>query len=150
MHILLAGIPATGKSTFADWLVDLHAYTRCPTGREPGAAFFSEVEATRARHADVVIDWGFPVAQLPIVGRWVDGGVEPWWFDGDRDAALEVFLGRRGHPATRADWDRQMGDIDEHWQEIQGVFGDRILQVVRPGPTFMSNEERYAVVVPSD
>lgn len=69
--------------------------------------------------------------------------VEQWWFDGDRVAALQVLLSRSGHPATRADWDRQLVAIDENWTEIQSVFRKRVMSVISPGPVFTSNDERF-------
>jgi hypothetical protein len=143
MHLLIAGIPATGKSTFARWLVEQHGYHRCPSGEEPGSDFLSEVIATRSAWPDVVIDWGFPVGWLPHVRNWIADGVEPWWFDGDRDAARQIFLSRSDHPATPADWDRQLAAINDHWADIQGVFRGRVMVVIEPGPTLMSNEDRF-------
>jgi hypothetical protein len=94
----------------------------------------------------VVIDWGFPVSCLPAVQTLIASGVEPWWFDGDRDAALQSFLARPDHPATRADWDRQITAIQQHWNEIKVVFTGRILDVVSAGPVHLPNEARWDLI----
>lgn len=146
VHILIAGIPATGKSTFSHWLVQHHEYVRCPTGVEPGPRFLAEIVHARAQDPNVVIDWGFPVAALPTVTDLISDGVQPWWFDGDRDAALQCFLDRPGHPATRSDWDRQLAGIEERWEEIESLFRDRILHVISAGPHHVGPEELWATI----
>jgi hypothetical protein len=122
VHLLIAGIPGTGKSTFTRWLINHHHYVRCPFGEEPGPTFWADINEARATRPNVVIDWGFPVSCLPAVRTLIASGVKPWWFDGDRDAALQSFLARPDHPATRADWDRQITAIQQHWNEIKVVF----------------------------
>lgn len=143
MHLLVAGIPGTGKSTFARWLVSEHGYVRCPSGEEPGTNFFRDIDEARQTSENVVIDWGFPVGMLDTVRLLIASGVEPWWFDGDRDAALEAFLARTGHPATRAAWDVQLGSIEEHWDNLASTFEGRILDVISTGPVHVSNVERW-------
>lgn len=143
LHLLISGIPGTGKSTFARWLASEHGYVRCPSGAEPGSTFFSDIDEARRASDKIVIDWGFPVGMLNRVRSLIASGVEPWWFDGDRDAALQSFLARAGHPGRKADWDVQLRNIDEHWAEIAGTFNDRILDVIARGPVHLSNEERW-------
>jgi len=144
MHILITGVPATGKSTFARWLAAEHGYVRCPSGEEPNpSTFLADIDRARKMSANVVIDWGFPPSQLNEVRSLIASGVEPWWFDGDREAALHAFLARKGHPATKADWDAQLRNVEEHWDELAITFEGRILDVVFPGPVHLSNEERW-------
>lgn len=147
MHILISGIPATGKSTFARWLAAEHSYERCPSGEEPDpSTFFTDIERARNTSENVVIDWGFPPSQLNVVRSLIASGIEPWWFDGDREAALQAFLARKGHPATKADWDAQLRNIEEDWDELAITFDGRILDVVSPRPVQMSNEERWELM----
>lgn len=143
MHLLIAGIPGTGKSTFARWLVLERGYVRCPSGEEPGANFLPDIDEARRGSDNVVIDWGFPVGMLDTVRALIASGVEPWWFDGDRNAALESFLARTGHPATKAAWDVQLRNIEDHWDDLASTFEGRILDVISPGPVHLSNEERW-------
>lgn len=144
MHLLIAGIPGTGKSTFARWLVAKHGYSRCPSGEEPGHAFFEEIDAARTASEKVVIDWGFPTGMLDQVRLLIESGFEHWWFDGARDAALETFLARTGHPGELGDWNTQLANVEAHWPEIATLFEGRILHVISSGPTHVSNEERWA------
>ena len=74
--ILLSGIPATGKSTFARHLArkygfaqyDLECYPRgwpCPELKSTWDANRSAfVEKVREHHDRIVLDWGFPVSAL--------------------------------------------------------------------------------------
>ena len=147
MHILIAGVPGTGKSTFARWLVSEHGYTRCPSGEEPGANFLQDIDEGRRESDKVVIDWGFPLGMLNTVRSLIASGVEHWWFDGDREAALEAFLARTGHPATKAAWDVQLANIEAHWNDLVSTFEGRMLDVISPGPVHLSNEERWKRIV---
>lgn len=93
--------PGPSKSTFTRWLVSEHGYVRCPSAEEPDPTFFDEIDRARKTHKDVVIDYGFPLGQLNRVRSLIASDIEPWWFDGDRDTALQVFLARMGHPERK-------------------------------------------------
>jgi hypothetical protein len=98
-HVLIAGIPGTGKTAFARWLVDHHGFVRCPAGEEPDEAFSSEVLEALV-HPRLVIDWGFPANEphltecLAFIESLIKRGVRAWWFDGDRNAAHASFRDR--------------------------------------------------------
>lgn len=149
MHLLVAGIPASGKTTFARWLVRHYGYVRCPSGEEPGPAFSTEIAEARSAHADVVIDWGFAISDLPKVSALIADGVQGWWFDGDHGAALAAFLARRGHPGAKTAWDTQIASIDKHWDEIEPLFRGRVLKVIYSGPTttHVANEARFDLIM---
>lgn len=114
MQLLIAGIPGTGKSQFARWLVQSHGF----------AHFDVDNPSHRGRSVDrwlaqqrLVIDWGFPVSELQTVEWLVERGVSHWWFDGDRDAAAESFLysaRRKASTQPRS----QIGPADrrDHWR----------------------------------
>ncbi len=146
MHLLITGIPATGKSTFSHWLSDVHGYVRCPSTEEPGPGFFDQIAEARSRTDNVVIDWGFPVSLLFQVRELIVSGVQGWWFDGDRDAAFQYFLTRVGHPADKGAWHSQLRGISERWNEIQDVFEGHILNVISSGPISMPNEDRWKII----
>ena len=147
MHLLISGIPATGKSTFSRWLATERGYKRCPSSEEPDwSVFFQQIDETRSHSENVVIDCGFPVNQLSRVRDLIASGVQGWWFDGDRDAAFGAFQARVGHPATEEAWYKQLADIGRTWDDIQRVFEGRILNVIRSGPVFMSNEDKWQLI----
>ncbi len=65
MHLLISGIPGTGRSTFARWLVSEHVYIQCPS-EELGSTFFDKIDRAKRTSEDVVIDYGFPLQQLKL------------------------------------------------------------------------------------
>ena len=106
--ILVSGIPATGKSTFARNLTREHGFAHYDLECDPcswphpelqqvwgddRAAFVREI---RRNHDRVVLDWGFPVSCLSWVNELRDQSVRLVWFDGDVDRAREEFVGRGG------------------------------------------------------
>jgi hypothetical protein len=147
MRLFISGIAGCGKTTFARWLSDAQGYIRCPSGEEPvPGTFFGEIEAAIASERSVVIDWGFLSYAFDYVDHLIALGFEFWWCDGDRQAAARVFYERVGHPASNEDHDVYMRSVVEHWDWYEARMADRRLDVIGPGPTFMSVEDRWAVI----
>ena len=146
MRLFILGIPACGKTTFSRWLVSERGFVRCPSTEEPSAFFVSEIERALEHATDIVIDYGFPEGGFPIADALIGAGFEFWWFDGDRTASLEAFIARPGHPATPQNYADYMAHIERNWPWYQARFGDRRLDVIGPGPAFMSNEDRWAAI----
>lgn len=149
MRLLISGIPGTGKTTFARWLEEEHAYRRCSRDELNGAQFLHCVEHALSAADHVVIDWGFVASDpgfsvdFPVVQRLVNEfAFEHWWFDGDRHAALASFLSRG--TVVREAWDAQLAGIERHWAEIAVYFSGRILNVVSDGPRYAAQEEILA------
>ena len=121
--ILLAGIPATGKSTFARHLARKHGFAHydleCypPSWPRPKlkdfwdtdrAAFVSQL---RLNHDRVVLDWGFPVCCLPRVEELRVQGVKLIWFDGHIERARETFVQRGGIDVSN--FDKQVEQVQQ-------------------------------------
>src|SRR5205085_10427350 len=119
--LLLSGIPATGKSTFARYLVSKHGFAHydleCDSRGWPypglkrawdtdRAAFLTQV---RQHHDRVVLDWGFPISCLSWVKELQADGVQLIWFDGDVGRSRQVFAQRGGIAVTH--FDNQVGAI---------------------------------------
>ena len=81
-----------------------------------------------------------------MVRQLIADGFKVWWFDGDRDAALQLFLERSAHPATIDDHRRYMKQIEDNWATYREFFEERRLDVVSQGPTLMSNEDRLTAI----
>lgn len=141
--LLISGVPATGKTTFARWLGEHRGFLSADVergglgplglqsewneavghGRPTGL-----VAALGALHQPVALDWGYPTNSLPFVEALCSAGVGAWWFDGDRAAARRHFIERGTVPVDALD--RQMANIDAVWPRLAAFYGDRIIHTV--------------------
>jgi hypothetical protein len=149
MIVLLAGIPATGKSFFGHWLAENRHFVHLDIEnsdrlqelstavRQNGVATF--VDKLGQLGQRVVLDWGFPPRLLYFVKEMKECGVRLWWFDGDHDRAREEFI-KRG-TVLLPNFERQMHQIGLHWNEIREVFQPNILQVLDSEGHRMTPEE---------
>jgi hypothetical protein len=106
--ILLSGIPATGKSTFARYLVQKHSFAHYDLECYPRGWPHPELKekwdtdrkafvAQVLKHHDrIALDWGFPVRCLSWVKELLALGVRLIWFDGDVARARQEFVKRGG------------------------------------------------------
>lgn len=106
--ILLSGIPATRKSTFARHLAREHGFAHYDLECYPGGWPIPELKETwdtdrtafvaqlRQHHDRVVLDWGFPPRCFPWVRQLTDQGVKLIWIDGAVSRAREEFQKRGG------------------------------------------------------
>ncbi|MFZ2057020.1 MAG: hypothetical protein WAV54_06400 [Acidimicrobiales bacterium] len=144
-HLLIAGVPGTGKTNFSRWLRDTHEYVHIDVEKswvnDPVIRFLldrdvinveSVAENLKARSPNVVLDWGFVPALLGRVRQMIRKGFEPWWFTGDEDAARRAFLGRG--TMTKDLFNIQMARIRDSWVRIEKVFDGRMLDVIHPAP----------------
>lgn len=107
--ILLSGIPATGKSTFASYLSREHSFAHYDLECHPLGWPHPELKAVwdssrrafitqlRQHHNRIALDWGFPVSYLSWVKELQKEGVRLIWFAGDLARAREVFSSRCGN-----------------------------------------------------
>jgi len=111
VQILIAGISASGKSTFGKWLADtkgfIHVDMELPDtepyswGRNglrkeweafcKGSDRDSLIREIKGRASSVVLNWGFPPRMLSVVSALKASGVSLWWFNGDRVVARSLF-----------------------------------------------------------
>ena len=112
-YILVCGIPAVGKSTLGRHLAQRDNFAHYDLESFPAGWPIPSlqplwntdrrrfVEALKEHHPRVILDWGFPVACLPIVDEIAAAGLKILWLDGDRNAARESYI-RRGGQDVRA------------------------------------------------
>ena len=154
--ILVAGIPASGKSSFGKHLVGsrnaIHVDVEEPASR--AAAGFDPYWNRFVRLGDArgvttflgqrrtlgILDWGFPPRCLGMVQALVHAGAEPWWFDGDRNAAYSLY---RAHQFKNDEgsWRTQLAAIEAEWAAISQLFNGHIVQTVTDGPTVRDAED---------
>ena len=137
MHLLISGIPASGKTTFCRWLEEnkgfLHLDVEKPgvldryglatawnalfDANTPAASF---VQALDKFKRPVVIDWGFPPEHLNTVRKLFEAGVMLWWFAADWAVARRKFKERGTIPLGL--FDIQTEKIDAVLPEINTLF----------------------------
>lgn len=122
--ILLSGIPATGKSTFARYLSREHGFAHYDLECHPLGWPHPELKAVwdnsryafvtqlRQYHDRIVLDWGFPVSYLTWVKELQKEGVRLIWFAGDLARARKVFISRGGNKELEI-FDQQVTSIQE-------------------------------------
>lgn len=167
-HLLVCGIPATGKSTYSAWLehnknflhLDIDAESdsarKSPSGsleRELAKRFFLIESQGNARRfieylavckKPVVVDWGFPTKYLWIVKELQQRGLHVWWLDGDRSAAREAFK-KRGTGNIES-FDCQIKKITEYWSDIQSVVEQKVIDALDSEGRHRSPQALYEVM----
>lgn len=154
--VLISGIPATGKTCFGDWLARRHGFLHVDLEDSPLSGDVLRMEAGAfmdkacAGRSEVVVTWGFPPDRACIakIRELHAAGLVPWWFDGDRQAAFESFRDRPGHPGTVPAWVLQLARIDAAWPEIVDLYGERRIDVIRPGRSYLDHEEIFSRMFP--
>jgi hypothetical protein len=83
---------------------------------------------------------------LDRVGLLRKVGFEPWWFDGDPEAARQGYEQRKG-PVDPAAHQAQVEGIQRRWRAIEREFEGRIIENVSPGPTYQAVEDVAATIL---
>ena len=142
MHFLISGIPASGKTTFCNWLeenkgflhlnveeggvLDRHGLATAWNALfESGGGAAHFIEALEKFKRPVVIDWGFPPEHVDAVRKLFDGGVMLWWFAADWAVARRKFIERGGKGPVEV-FDVQIRKIDIALPEINALFGSHV------------------------
>lgn len=141
--LLISGVPATGKTTFASWLAENRGFLAADVERGGLGPLGLQSEwdeavgrgrpagltaALGALHQPVALDWGYPTNSLPFVEALCSAGVDAWWFDGDWAAARRHFIERGTVPVDALD--RQMANIQAAWPRLAAFYGGRIIHTV--------------------
>ena len=163
--LLICGLPATGKTTFGDWLRDTHGYLHLDLESRAclasnGLPHFwperiwnlDESELTaffaylRLLNRGTVMTWAFHTDLIPLVGDLVQHGCQPWWFEGDRLASRKAHgmrkrlitqgVTHRGEPNMPA-YDAYVASLVQHWADIAPIFGDHIIHTLHPDDTHL-------------
>jgi hypothetical protein len=143
VHLLVSGIPASGKSTFCRWLEDKKGFLHLDV-EEPGVLerndlatawntlfavgasatpFLAELDRFKR---PVVIDWGFPPEHLDAVRKLYDGEVMLWWFAADWAVARRKFAERGNRKGPIEAFDIQVRKIRDALPDINALFGSHV------------------------
>ncbi len=163
--LILWSYPGAGKSYFAQWLVEHKDFEHIDTdqlgnrlrtpleeawwktinGYAPIQTFLDVAE----RHGRPIVTeygvWGTAdtVARLKELQRL---GAMVWWFDADRDGALEAWRAeniRLSRPFEDGLWASVVASIDKHWALLALVFGSRIVRTLDADAVKKRPEEIY-------
>lgn len=100
-HIVISGIPGTGKTTLANYLAEHHGYyhldmeAKAFLGRQRIKHDPEELFTELSNHPKVVVSWGFgPFEDRRDIERFIASGYRVAWLDGDRVAAFRNFMSR--------------------------------------------------------
>ncbi len=157
--VFLAGIPASGKSHFGNWLEKTQGYLHIDAElrgelgrlglydawhdaiRTQDCARFAT--AVLAQQRPAILNWGLPVQYLPIAGALKRAGFSAWWFDADIAAARSVY-GRTGKALQ--DFDYQIAAIEYARRSINEMFAPDILSTINTSGEHLSPESIFAAI----
>ena len=142
--LLIAGMPATGKTHFGEWLEAERGYVHVDAevhghlervgvhglwngARETGDAT-ALASALRSLANPVVINWGFPPPCLPFVCALKDAGFVLWWFDAQVALSRSEYI-RAGRPIHA--FDTQVSAIGAARQVIEAAFTPNIITTLK-------------------
>lgn len=113
-HLLITGIPGTGKTTIGDYLQKnyqfIHYNFEIQTTLNQFANEKDGFISKTITQPNVVISWGFmPYGHTEHVVKFMKGGFDVIWFDGNRIAAFREFM-KRGTVSESA-FSLQMSNI---------------------------------------
>ena len=165
--LLISGMPASGKTSFGDWLRDNRGYVHADldaadclkaAGLPP---FWSEKERVAnldsgrlrefVRHLRTigkpsVLTWTFPTDLVDFVREMTSFGVSAWWFEADRLAARQRYAVRgtvlRNGVYTRGKpdttlFDRYVASVSSNWARIAPIFGERVIRTLAQDGRFV-------------
>jgi hypothetical protein len=153
----VAGTPASGKTSFGDYLRDKKHFLHVDMEEFDGS-YFHTVWAAALRLNDVwlflntlkershntVLSWGFHLDDLQIVADLKRARVRLWWFEADETRARERFMARNEHSIEA--FDAQMKRIKNNRAKIEELFQPNVLMTLRPDNSCMTFREIFEVV----
>jgi adenylate kinase family enzyme len=155
--ILVAGTPASGKTSFGDYLRDKKHFLHVDIEEFEGSYFHSVWVAAlrlkdvslflitlKERSTNTILSWGFHLDDLKIAADLKRAGVRLWWFEADEARARERFIARGG--VSIDVFDAQMKRIKNNRGKIEELFQPNILTTLRPDNGRMTFREIFDAV----
>ena len=155
--ILVAGTPASGKTSFGDYLRDKKHFLHVDIEEFEGS-YFHAVWAAALRLKDVslflntlkershntVLSWGFHLDDLQIVADLKRAGVRLWWFEADEVRARERFISRSADSIDL--FEAQMKRIKNNRGKIEELFQPNMLTTLRSDNRCMTFREIFDAI----
>ena len=153
----MAGTPASGKTSFGDYLRDKKHFLHVDIEEFEGSYFHSVWAAAlrlkemslflntlKERSHNTVLSWGFHLDDLQIVADLKRAGVRLWWFEADEARARERFISRGGDSIDV--FDAQMKRIKNNRGNLEELFQPNILTTLRPDNSCMTFREIFDAI----
>jgi hypothetical protein len=150
----VAGTPASGKTSFGDYLRDKKHFLHVDIEEFDGSYLHSVwlaavklkemslfLNTLKERSHNAVLTWGFHMDDLQIAADLKRAGVRLWWFEADEARAREKFIARGGSSIDV--FDAQMKRIKNSRSKIEELFQPNILTTLRPDNSRMTFREIY-------
>lgn len=166
MIIFICGIPASGKSSFGEFLRDKHGYFYIDMEHSPWAdetihsvwdLIFKElgnenrigdfVKVLEAKGDKVVLDLGFVPndAYFWIISSLRSFGCKVIWFNCPYDVARKRFVSRITSPPIEL-FEKQMNRISDNWKIIVDRINPEIVEIIREDGKSKTKNEIYTEV----
>jgi hypothetical protein len=155
--ILVAGTPASGKTSFGDYLRDKKEFLHVDIEAFEGSYLHSVwvaalklkdmslfLNTLKERNPNTVLTWGFHLNDLQIAADLKKAGVRLWWFEADEARARERFIARNG--TSIEVFEAQMKRIKNNRDRIEALFHPNLLTTLRPNNTCLTFGEIFDAV----
>ena len=167
--LFISGVPATGKTWLGEWMAQTQGYIHIDAEKNGGIDFdranlhreWNELVTTgRADNfmaaaqrlgKPIVLNWGLPMKFLRVAGILQAAGVGVWWLRADRAQARTTFIERESKRPEQKRipiecFDRQMDEIEQHWSEIEHIFGTNMVDGLKPDGSQRDPAELWAEI----
>jgi hypothetical protein len=155
--ILAAGTPASGKTSFGDYLRDKKHFLHVDIEAFEGSYLHSVwlaalrlkdmslfLNTLKERSPNAILSWGFHLDDLQVAADLKRAGVRLWWFEADEARARERFIVRGDVPIDV--FDAQMKRIRNNRSKIEELFQPNILTTLRADNSRMTFAEIFDAI----
>jgi dephospho-CoA kinase len=155
--LLVAGTPASGKTSFGDYLRDKKDFVHVDIEAFEGSYLHSVwvaalklkdmslfLNTLKERNPNTVLSWGFHLDDLQVAADLKRAGAKLWWFEADEGRARERFIARNG--VSIDVFEAQMKRIRNNRAKIEELFQPNILNTLKPDNTCMTFGEIFDAV----
>ncbi|MDQ3098278.1 MAG: hypothetical protein M3Q44_00845 [bacterium] len=160
--VLLCGVPASGKFTFAKYLQDKHGYTYISLGDDEWAdkklkSLWDDVFEEKRQYnkvetfvryfydtyENVVLDWSFPMEQLRVVELLKRQWCEVIWLSCSTAVARKRYIKQHGSDSIHL-FDTQVKTIEENTPKLVKNLNPHVIDVLKKDNANKTEKEIYA------
>lgn len=142
--LFLAGVPATGKSYFGNWLEKNHNYLHLDVEKYESARqhklereilhfwagnYYDLLDKLSQANRPVAFNWGFPPEALKVAQRFIYIGLSPVWFSANSQIARRKYI-ERNNASNVHYYDLQVSKIKRKNKDLYSAFGGCIIKTI--------------------